>query len=257
MHKAETAARPLPIRWVLHGFTLGVFVILCGLGTWQLQRLQWKTQLLERVAMAQSAPPEPLTAVLNRLVDHVDIDYVRVQFTCPTLETSPTVALYAVQEDGPGRRLITACAISAGPYRSLLVDRGYTQHMIPGSPNAPRLGGPVISGPVVSGPEVSGPVIGVLRRPDAPNSFTPAHAKAGDDWYTRNIPAMAEELKASAPAPVMLMLESPAPVSGDPRPAPLPVAISNNHMGYAVTWFGLALALAGVYIAFMRRARSR
>lgn len=247
MRKADTAARPLPIRWALHGFTLGVFVLLCGLGTWQLQRLQWKTQLLERVAMAQSAPPEPLTAVLNRLADHVDIDYVRVQFTCPTLETSPTVALYAVQEDGPGRRLITACAISAGPYRSLLVDRGYTQHTPPGSPHATE----------PDGSQMSGPVIGVLRRPDAPNSFTPAHVKAGDDWYTRNIPAMAEELKASAPAPVMLMLETPAPVSGDPRPAPLPVAISNNHMGYAVTWFGLALALAGVYIAFMRRARSR
>ncbi len=240
--KAETAGRLQPTRWFLHGFTLVVFVILCGLGTWQLGRLQWKTQLLERVAAAQTAPPEPLTAVLNRLADHVDVDYVRVQLTCPSLEASPTVALYAVQDDGPGRRLITACPIEAGPYRSLLVDRGYTRHGTGGSPGAPLR---------------SGPVIGVLRKPDAPTLFTPPHIKPGDDWYTRNIAAMAEELKVSDPAPVMLFLESPAPTSGDPTPSPLPVSISNNHMGYAVTWFGLALALAGVYIAFLKRARSR
>ena len=238
----STASRRLPVRWFLHGFTLVAFVILCGLGTWQVQRLQWKTQLLERIAAAQTAPPEPLSAVLNRLADKVDVDYVRVQFTCPSLETTPTVALYAVRDDGPGRRLITACPIETGPYRSLLVDRGYTRNAIGGAT-------------VGKGP--AGPVIGVLRKPDAPSGFTPVHQKSGDDWYTRNIAAMAAELKVSDPAPVMLMLESPTPASGDPTPSPLPVSVSNNHMGYAVTWYGLALALMGVYIAFLRRARSR
>jgi surfeit locus 1 family protein len=53
------------------------------------------------------------------------------------------------------------------------------------------------------------------------------------------------------------MLESPPPAGGLPRPSPLPTRISNNHLGYAITWFGLAAALLGVYVAMMFRPRDR
>ncbi len=42
-----------------------------------------------------------------------------------------------------------------------------------------------------------------------------------------------------------------------PDPAPIPTDIPNNHLGYALTWFGLAAGLVGVYVASLRRARSR
>ena len=47
-----------------------------------------------------------------------------------------------------------------------------------------------------------------------------------------------------------------APAGGEPRPAPLPLDIPNNHLGYAITWFGLAAALAGVYLAMLLRKRT-
>jgi len=230
---------PAGPRWALHVSFVAALVLLCGLGTWQVLRLQWKTQLLERISQAQTAPAEPLTAVLNRLSDHVDVDYVRVQFDCPGLEQGPTLQVYAVREDGPGRRVVTACSIDGGPYRTLLVDRGF----LTGKPSAPST--------------LSEPVVGVLRRPDKPGLFTPPHLHSGDVWYYRDTAAMAAELGAAAPAPVILMLERPAPASGNPAPAPVPVSVSNNHLGYAITWFGLAAALVGVYIAFLRRARGR
>lgn len=37
------------------------------------------------------------------------------------------------------------------------------------------------------------------------------------------------------------------------RPSAPPAAFSNNHLGYALTWFGLALALVGFYVALLRR----
>jgi surfeit locus 1 family protein len=227
------------IRWWLHASALIAFLFLCWLGTWQVMRLQWKTQLIARIAAAQTAPPEPLNAVLNRLQDKVQVDYVRVQFTCSGLEVSPTVGLFSLDDGNPARRLITACPIQVGPYHSLLVDRGF-----------------VVSGKSATGaPDLTTPVIGVLRKPDPPNAFTPVHTGPGADWYVRDIPAMAAALKVQDPAPVVLMLESPAPATGSPRPSPLPVDIPNNHLGYVITWYGLALALAGVYIAFVRRAR--
>jgi surfeit locus 1 family protein len=228
------------VRWGLHAAFAVVLVILCGLGTWQVRRLEWKTQLIERIAEAQTAPAEPLNAVLNRLADHVDVDYVRVQFTCPGLEQGRSLQLYAVRDDGPGRRLVTACPIDGGPYRSLLVDRGF-----------------IAADKPVSAGQVTAPVVGVLRKPDRPGFFTPRHVRAGDVWYYRDTAEMAAALDAPAPAPVMVMLESPAPASGNPAPSPLPISVSNNHMGYAVTWFGLAVALTGVYIAFLRRTRDR
>ena len=240
-----TEPLPAPVvrmtRWWLHASFVIVLAVLCALGDWQLQRLAWKTQLLERIHQAQVAPPEPLTAVLNRLSDHVDVDYVRVQFDCPGLEQGPTLKSYAVREDGPGRRLITACPIAGGGYRSLLVDRGFL------AGDRSRL----------TPAALTTPVVGVLRHPDPRSLFTPPHLHRGDVWYYRDVREMAAELGAADPAPVMLMLERPAPVGGNPAPSPVPIAVSNNHMGYAVTWFGLAAALVGVYIAFLRRARGR
>ena len=52
------------------------------------------------------------------------------------------------------------------------------------------------------------------------------------------------------------MLQAPAPSGFGPTPAPLPLDIPNNHLQYAGTWFGLAVALAGVYLAVLWRRRS-
>ncbi len=66
---------------------------------------------------------------------------------------------------------------------------------------------------------------------------------------------MAGQLRAAAPAPVFLMVEQPAPPSGLPVPAPIPADIPNRHLEYALTWFGLAASLIGVYAAMLLRRR--
>jgi surfeit locus 1 family protein len=221
-------------------------LVLTGLGVWQVQRLQWKEAMLGRIAALQGAPPEPLGVVLNRLGDGgrpevVQVDFVRVQTVCPTLQQTPTLRLYAILGGVMGRRLITACAIQAGRFRTLLVDRGFVPDETPLASAAPR------------GPTLEAPVIGVLRAPPQQGWLTPASDPAKNDWRARNLPAMAKALGASSPAPVFLMLESPRPQSGVPMPAAVPTDIPNNHLGYALTWFGLALGLIGVYVASLLR----
>ncbi len=220
--------------------------ILLALGSWQVQRLAWKTALLARIAALQSAPPEPLDVVLNRLgrpgqPPLGQVDFVRVQTSCPTLQQTPTLRLYSILDGVLGDRLITACPLAAGPYRSLLVDRGFVD----------RDG----IGAVRPGPALQGDIVGVLRRPDAPNWLSLPNTAAQNDWHTRDIKAMAAALHTPAPAPVMLMLERPAAPSPGPRPAAIPTDIPNNHLGYALTWFGLAIGLAAVYLASLRRPR--
>ena len=74
-------------------------------------------------------------------------------------------------------------------------------------------------------------------------------------WYSRDVPAMARQLHAAAPAPIYLMVERPAPEGQGPIPAPVPADIPNRHLEYALTWFGLAASLIGVYAAMLLRRR--
>jgi len=220
------------------------FCALIGLGVWQVQRLKWKTALLAHIAALQSAPAEPIEAATRRATDAKALDFIRVETACPEVETTPVLRLYAIYQGLAGYRLITACRLAQGPYGSILVDRGFVP--MPGD-DQPR---------PVPGRRIDQPVTGVLRAPDGKTFVTPPNEPAQNLWYWRDIPAMARALNAPGPAPVFLMLESPAPADLTPRPAAVPTNIPNNHLGYAITWFGLAAALVGVYFAVLFRRRS-
>ena len=231
--------RLVPLIAVLVG--VGVCV---ALGVWQLKRKAWKERLIAQIAALQTAPAEPLNAVLNRVVNGRDVQFTRVQTTCPDLERTPTLRLYALM-DQPGYRIITACPLQGAPFATILVDRGFVPHDDIGRV---KLG----AGPIAA------PVIGVLRRGDPPTWLTPKHRSPDADWFGRDIPAMAARLGAPRPAPLFLMLEKPAPSGFGPTPAPVPTEISNRHLGYVITWFGLAAALIGVYVSSLvgpRRGR--
>jgi surfeit locus 1 family protein len=221
-----------------------VFLCLCaliGLGVWQVQRLKWKTALLHSIAALQNAPARPIGPALARMKSGAGVDYTRVSLDCPDVETRPALRLYSVYQGLMGYRLVTACPLTGQPYRSVLVDRGFVgqQGVDPPRP--------------IPGRPIAQPVVGVLRKPDPRTMVTPANQPAQNLWYWRDAPAMASALGLGAPAPDFLMLESPAPETGEPRPAPLPLDIPNNHLGYAITWFGLAAALVGVYLAMLLR----
>src|SRR5687767_4710826 len=82
------------------GLTVAVAIalaILMGLGTWQLQRLSWKRELLARIAALQTAPAQPIGPVLDRVATGGDADFTRVRATCPGLASAPFVELYGLR----------------------------------------------------------------------------------------------------------------------------------------------------------------
>jgi surfeit locus 1 family protein len=105
-----------------------------------------------------------------------------------------------------------------------------------------------------AGAAVDEPIVGVLRSPSAKSVFTPGR-KADHAFFSREIAPIAAAVGARDPAPVFFMLESPKPQGFGPTPAPVPTDIPNNHLGYALTWFGLAAGLLGVYIASLLKRR--
>lgn len=238
---AADARRRFPV--VLTLFAAVAFAILCGFGTWQLQRLEWKRGLIARIEAAQAAPPRPLAEVLERAAKGEDVDFARVSIDClPDAAPAPRVMLYGLKDGQAVWRPIAPCRIDAA--RVIAVDRGVAA----GEGTAP----PVLDLPAPVHVE------GVLRRPDIPTAMQrvagagPQSAEAG---YHDRAAAMAAVASSGAPG-YMLVAERETPAVSGVTPSPLPTNISNRHMEYVITWFGLALALAGVYAAMlMKRLR--
>ena len=98
-------------------------------------------------------------------------------------------------------------------------------------------------------------LVGVLRKPEVGNRFSPPNTPGR--WYTRDVTAMATVLKAPRPAPLVIMAETATnPDWKGLIPAPIPADIPNRHLEYALTWYGLAAALLGVYAAMLFRRRA-
>lgn len=216
-------------------------VILCGLGAWQVQRLHWKTQLLNRVAALQYAPPEPLNVALNHLQAGRDEDLIRVQTACEPAPPAPPAHIYTITSDGPGWRPIVLCRLKDGPYPAVLLDLGVETE-------ASRAQHKALAAPAS--------VTGVLRMPAKRAPLMAMTPQGEGEFGWRDAAGVIRYLAAPETAPVFLLLEQPA-AAPDIKPTPLPTDIPNNHLGYAITWFGLAAALIGVYVAALLRRRKK
>lgn len=239
------AARRFPV--VLTLVAAVAFAILCGLGAWQVQRLQWKEAVIARIAAGQARPPEPLADALARAARGEDIDFTRVSVDCLEPDFPPSrVILLSLKEGQSVWRPIAPCRVTAGGYSVIAVDRGVAQT---DSVRAPRLDLPAPRR-----------VTGVLRRPEKLGGVQAmvTYAENDDIGYQHRVSALAAIVRnAGVRSPdLMIVAESEAPAPPGVTPSPLPVNISNRHLGYVITWFGLAAALAAVYAAMlMRRLR--
>ncbi|KPF73767.1 Surfeit locus 1 family protein [Brevundimonas sp. AAP58] len=236
---AEAGARP-GFPWLLTVLLIPALGLLIGLGVWQSQRLAWKTDLIARAEAAAAQPP----ALLADVLASPDPEFRRALVLCRGLPTAPFVELRSIQDGAPGFRLISAC-MPEGLGQTFLVDRGFVPESVS---DRPRVAPSTL--PLSLTVE--------LRRTPPPGAMTPA--PEGTRFYGRDNAAMARALGATTPPSefTLFALVSPNPEWEALVASAPPAAFSNNHLGYALTWFGLALALAGVYVALLiRRLRGR
>ncbi len=230
-----TTERP-GFPWALTVLTALGLAVLVALGTWQVNRLAWKQDLIARAEAAAIQPPVQ-AAILADAGESAE--FRRVILTCPGLASAPFVELRTIEQGQAGVRLVSACRDSG---RTWLVDRGFVADEVVGRPAVSQVATPVR-------------IEGVLRRPSASGAFTPK--PEGRTFYGRDPVAMAAVLGAPGPvAPLTVYLTASSSPDGPMvRPSAPPPAFSNNHLGYAATWYGLALVLAGMWIAFVLRRR--
>jgi surfeit locus 1 family protein len=225
-------------------FTVVGIAFLIGLGVWQLDRKTWKENLIATVTARINRAPQdlPPRAGWPQLVQE-ESEYTHVVFPAEFLEGQEALVYTAGSPfrpdvTGPGYWVFAPAQLAGGSI--VLVNRGFVP--VDRKELVTRAGGNV-HGTV--------DIVGVIRWPETRGVFTPADDPKTNVWYLRDPKAMAAEKKWATAAPFYIDQEQPVPPGGWPKPGKLSVELPDNHLQYAITWFGLAMALAGVYVVWL------
>ena len=229
-----------PRLWpILLASAFGI-VVLLGLGVWQVQRLAQKTALIASLEQRMSAEPMSLAEAMTKRGQGEDIEYLKLKITG---QLDPTNYFRRVTSiDGnPGWEIIAPLRIDEGSF--VLMDMGAVAE------NQPIK--------LLATPQT---IEGLVRFHNKGRGFFDNDNDAAQNiWYWWDVPAMSASVKGVDPnrMPPFILQKLPGDDDNEIPTAETPkVELANNHLGYAITWFGLAAALAavaGFYLFSLRK----
>ena len=218
----------------------------CALGYWQVERRAWKLDLIERIDArvhgdAVAAPARDDWENVTRARD----EYRKVRVT-GTYRNDLESQVYTATDYGAGYWVLTPLMRDDGTI--IMINRGF----VPTEKRAPdtRPEG-MVEGEVT--------VTGLLRINEPVGTFIRDNVPSEERWYSRDVKAMATKrgLDATNVAPYFIDGD------GAENPAKLPlggltkIRFPNNHLTYALTWFGMALlTLVAAWIVLRPRKHS-
>lgn len=219
-------------------FTIPAVLFMIGLGTWQVQRLAWKTALIDGRNAALAAPAVPVPETLAA-AEALDFHHVTVS---GQFDHEKELYIGAFDARGiEGFQIVTPMILADG--QVLLVNRGF----VPGRRKEPstRAEG-----------QIAGPteLEGILRLANPPKGWLVPQNRPGDNfWFYVDIPAMAATVKLDRILPFYLEA-GPAPNPGGfPIGGQTRIALPNDHLQYAITWYLFALTLTIIYFIYHYR----
>jgi len=220
--------------------TLVALAILVSLGVWQLQRRDWKHALIERIEARADGPAKPLEEALARWRRDRDIEYMRVEMT-GELRASQEFHIYTIRDGVAGWRVVSPFETDG---HIVMLDRGFVPEPLKDRDARPDQ--PVPDGEIT--------VTGLARAPGTANFVTPDNEPQRNRWYWRDLESIVAQLSAgekARAAPFFVEAEAGALPGEWPRDGVTQLRLSDRHLSYALTWFGLALTLIGVYAAYV------
>ena len=217
--------------------TLAGIAVLLALGTWQLHRLSWKHELIATLESRLAKPPFDAATMSG-----TDLAYRPARATGVFLHDKEFHIAGRTNNDRLGYHVITPLRMAGEGI--VLVNRGW----VPLDRKAPETRAEGL-------PRGSVTVEGMVRAGQAGGWFTPENEPARNMWYFVDIDAMAAHAGLDRVRPYFIEVGPAA----DPTTLPLSlkprVGLRNEHLGYALTWYALAIALGVIYVIFRRRHR--
>lgn len=217
------------------------FVILIALGTWQMERRVWKTELIATMDAQLAAPP---ILISRFLAAHSTEDYRPVSATGIFLHDREMYLAARTYQGQLGYHVVTPLVLDDGT--AVLVDRGWVpvDRQAPASRAAGQVAGRVS-------------VTGIARQPPKPGLFTPDNRPDQNLWYWADLPAMGGHAGLSSMAPLLIEAGPAGNPGGLPIGGQTFINLPNNHLQYAITWYSLAAVLAVIYLVSRRRAGAK
>ena len=218
--------------------SLSILAVALGLGIWQMERREWKRDILDRIATNQAAASIALDELLRG--DPLRHEYGRATVTGRLLHDKEFYLAARSLKNTVGLHVVTPLRTDDG--RIVLFDRGW----VPQEKKDPakRLEG-----------QLAGTLnlTGIVRRTQEQRQFAPDNVPERNVWFHVDVPLMRRMAGGTAdPGLDSFFLEADA----TPNPGGLPIGgqtrfdIPNDHLQYAITWFLIAAALVGVYLAY-------
>ena len=223
-------------------FALLGFIVLLGLGTWQIERKAWKEALIATLGQRLGGSPAELPPLGQwAKLTPADFEFTRVRLRAEFTKADAALVFSggsAIRDDakGVGYFVFAPARLSNGA--QVVINRGF----------APGKSFP-------AAPAGAAEIVGAVRFPETPSWFVSAHDAAGEVWTVRDPAAMATRKGWGTVAPFYIEQESPVPPGGLPHPAPLKVQLRNEHLQYAITWYGLAAVWAVMFVLWASRQR--
>jgi surfeit locus 1 family protein len=230
----------------LIGFTalaLVMLAVLIGLGVWQVKRLHWKEGLIAAIDARTKGEPISLHQAIELAKQGRDPTYYRVHIE-GRFDNSKERYLFsqAIADGTPGWHVVTPFTATQGEL--VLVDRGF----VPDNLKDPstRASGQI---------EGVTTVTGIVRAPDTQGLFTPNNEPEANRWFWRDLNGMVSSMFPTATLdvpPFFIEAEKNEVPGGWPDGGQTRLELPNNHLQYAITWFGLAAVLIVIYAFYVR-----
>jgi surfeit locus 1 family protein len=228
-------------------FSVPAFLVMFGLGAWQLQRMEWKNDLIARLQSRMTMAPLDVAGVA---ADPKAAEYRKVRLTGAFLHDKEMHLLARSLNRNVGLQIVTPLRLESGEV--VLFNRGWIPERL--KDPARRAAGQVAG--VIT-------VEGVVRLSEAglQNWFVPENKPERNVWLTMDVATMRRtaglpESPSLKPDQWFVAADAAANPGGFPIGGQTRVNLPNDHLQYSITWFLLALSLVGVYIAYhWRRGR--
>lgn len=225
-----------PTLFAIFGLTL-----LIGLGTWQLQRLSWKNDLIQRITRELNQPAMDESALHRCAASPAFCEFRKIALEGTYLHDQEALLYGRTYGGKPVTYLITPLKLSSG--ETLLVDRGWVPDNVDMKSLHPVQG------------KVS--LTGYIRTQSSRNAFTPNNSYEKKRLFSVEPLAWAKAYDVQKVLPFYLVLQEMDSKEPFPRMAePLTVGLRNFHLSYAITWYLLAFALLIVYVFYIRKYRN-
>ena len=241
--------------WPILTAVVAGFILLAGLGTWQLFRLHAKLDLIDKRAASLTGNPVSMYDIEAGMEHGYDVDFLRVRLT-GSYRHNASRYIYRARGKRPGYQLITPFIDNSGFI--VFVDRGFIDQQMREAPVAGD----------TRAPEGEISITGVTRnRASDRNMFSPDADMKQGIWYWYDLVGVS----ASMPDDLLDGYEGPVPITSAvfvqlepggepgtgkwPDPEDLKVELPNNHLQYALTWYALAVVLVVMGWLFMRKQR--